>query len=291
MLKLTKLTKTRGAKSHLSPPYILGAYSVDYLVVGGGGGGGGVGGGGGGAGGFRDGTSTVTMFQSVLCTVGTRGNPVSNGAASEAFGISSAGGGGAAIYSERAALNGGCGGGGHMQHNAHTISRANGVGNTPSVSPSQGGDGGYGQNFVAVYVGGGGGGGGPTTGGQGNSGSGQGGNGGAGREWPTGSGVYYAGGGAGGCHNSGSPGTGGVGGGANAAPALTAPTAAQDGTANTGGGGGGSGSGGYQDGGYGGSGVVIIRYIGYDNRGVGGNYSVFRGYSTHTFTGTTTYTG
>ena len=116
MLKLKKLTKTRGAKSHLSPPYILGAYSVDYLVVGGGGGGGGVGGGGGGGGGFRYGTRIVTMAESTAFTIGNGGNPVQNGAASEGFGTSSAGGGGAAVYSELAGKNGGCGGGGHMQH-------------------------------------------------------------------------------------------------------------------------------------------------------------------------------
>jgi len=291
MLKLTKLTKLRGAKSHLGPPYTLGAYSVEYLVVGGGGGGGGVGGGGGGGGGFRSGTSTVAMFQSVVCTVGNRGNPVGNGTASEVFGTSAAGGGGAAVYSERGAYNGGCGGGGHMQHNAHTISRQQGYGNNPSVSPSQGGDGGYGENYAGYYIGAGGGGAAPATGGTGNSSNGTGGIGAAGREWPTGSGVYYGGGGGAGVYQSGSsgPGAGGVGGGAPGNGPLAAPTAAQDGTVNTGGGGGGSGSGGYHDGGYGGSGVVIIRYIGYDNRGVGGNYLVVRGYSTHTFTGTTTY--
>jgi hypothetical protein len=71
---------------------------------------------------------------------------------------------------------------------------------------------------------------------------------------------YFAGGGGGG--SWGNPGgSGGLGGGVAGAPDGTTPPAAQ---ANTGGGGGGSGytnPGGWADGGAGGSGIVIIRYL------------------------------
>jgi hypothetical protein len=61
------------------------------------------------------------------------------------------------------------------------------------------------------------------------------------------------------------------------------------GTANRGGGGGGYGNSDFA-GAAGGSGIVIIRYVGLQ-RGTGGTYSSVDGYSYHTFTSSNTYTG
>ena len=149
MFFTTRTRKLYGGISHRRPPYTFGPIDIEFLVVGGGGGGGGVGGAGGGAGGFRTGTTRIAFLGQIAVVIGGPGGGAATGTASSVdYGtlFSAAGGGGAAVYSERAGLNGGCGGGGHMQHNAHTISRMNGVGNTPATSPSQGYDGAYGQN-------------------------------------------------------------------------------------------------------------------------------------------------
>jgi len=150
------------------------------------------------------------------------------------------GGGGAGRDSGGGGVLGGSGGGG-----------ADGINSTQATA----GAGTSGQGFAGgagtTSAGAGGGGG---AGGTGNAspGGGTNGAGGVGKEWPTASGTYYAGGGGGArCPGLGSTGSiGGAGGGGTGnGTALT-----KNGTANTGGGGGGNG-------GLGGSGVVVVRYL------------------------------
>ena len=237
---------------------------VDYLVVAGAGGGGGVGGGGG-AGGYRTsyGDSNVSALNllpstNYTVTIGSGGAPSATGAASNGDGgigangsnsvfstITSAGGGGGAGGGSNAAGSGGSGGGSRGGNS--------GSGNTPSVTPSQGNNGG---DSAGAYIGGGGGGAsqaGNTTANNGGNGS---------ANSITGTSVTYAGGGGGGGNTGGGTpyniGSGGTGGGADGG--------ANAGTANTGGGGGGgtwTNNANYttQRGGAGGSGVVIIRYL------------------------------
>ena len=254
--------------------------NVDYLVVGGGGGGGrGIGGaGGGGAGGFRTtfpspgcnaGTFPITV-QSYPITVGGGGNFPTPGSNSIFSSITATGGGSGGGPCGPAGQNGGSGGGG-----AGTgPGSAKGCGNTPSVSPSQGEDGGTGTysqpNTGCTATQTGGGGGGANAAGQSAPGPSPGpktaGIGGAGKSNSiTGGGVNYAGGGGGGGAdapgganqaNRAGGGTGGGGGGTD--PRSTGSA----GGTNQGGGGGGNG--------YpnptptantnGGSGIVIVRY-------------------------------
>lgn len=224
--------------------------------------------GGGGAGGLRTnlsghplaGAAFPVSVTSYTVTVGGGGGPTidepngptvgrgENGSPSVFGSITSAGGGGGAsphgqrynsdpLYAEGKPGGSGGGGGG-------TSIKIGGIGNTPPVSPSQGGTGHPGSSGVG---GGGGGASGPTTSpGQNGERTGI-----DGVEVSiTGSPVYYAGGGA-----AGSPSgtdTGGAGGGA--------PNVTLDGTQNTGGGGACNVSGSVGGGG-GGSGIVIIRYI------------------------------
>jgi len=208
-----------------------GVTSVNYLVVAGGGGGDG---GGGGGGGFRYGSLGVTPGTSYTVTVGGGGPLGGNGSNSVFSTITSAGGGGGGPYYANAS-NGGSGGGSAAGY-------TRGLGNTPSVSPSQGNNGGTGGSTS-----GGGGGGAGATGSDGSGGSG--GAGGNGAVWSV-NGVTYAGGGGGGGTSSGGAGGSG-GGGAGSSYTSTA------GTPNTGGGGGGS----YYVGPPGGgSGIVILSY-------------------------------
>ena len=289
MNSLTTLRSFAKTTTHRRPPYIIGPLYCEYAIVGGGGGGGAAGGAGGGGGGFRSFEQNLSPGSYVV-TIGGASQSCETGNSTTFNGYTSAGGGGAANYSVRAAYSGGCGGGGHMQHNAHTISRQNGYGNVPSVSPSQGYDGAYGQNYANYYVGGGGGGGG-GAGQEANSGTGNGGYGGVGREWPAGSGTYYSGGGGGGAYGCCTGQVGGAGGGGNGT-LDTYRNSNNDGDANTGGGGGGiQGAGDYTNGGFGGSGIVVIRYKGSLNQmATGGDitqqgqYIVHRCISTGQFT-------
>jgi hypothetical protein len=251
---------------------------VAYMVVAGGGGGSSDIGGGGGAGGFREGRnnpitpytasplaascSALTVTASAFpITVGAGGvgktpAPVAGtrGGDSIFSSITSAGGG----TNEGSLQPGGSGSGkGHR-------GGCGGCGNTPSVSPPQGQNGGAAPN-PAGYAGSGGGGasgtGGSTSGGYPSTG----GPGGAGVTTEiTNSPVAYAGGGGGGGFLSGGTASGGTGGGGTGGTGSPGSTAATSGTANTGGGGGG---GAYSppgaaplDGGAGGSGIVVIRY-------------------------------
>ena len=229
--------------SYVQPTY----NTVEYVVVAGGGGSQvatPLYAGGGGAGGFRTGTNFPVTVQDYTITVGGGDNNTIFSTITSAAG--GAGGGGTGG-------NGGSGGGGG------TPSSGAGTGNTPSVSPPQGNNGGSGNGPTASGEGGGGGG----AGGTGSSSPGAiGGDGGIGSPitWVPASygtpgpapGRYFAGGGAGtGAPGGGGGGTGGSGGGGPGGPIPT--RIGTPGTTNTGGGGGAGNS-------SGGSGIVIIRY-------------------------------
>ena len=275
---------------------------VSYLVVAGGGGGGVKRAGGGGAGGFREykapttpytaspldgnpgGTSITVTAQAYPITVGgggssgtgqtpicTTASPVNTQGSTSTFStVSSAGGGagGGTGTPTGAGGDGGSGGGGvhAMTGRPSPAANAAGSGNTPSVSPAQGTNGG-----VACQpepAGQGGGGGGATQAGSA-GGDGQGAPAGDGGDGATtnisGSPVSYAGGGGSGSRPNGRQGQGGTGGGgpgANNAPKPNGDPASSGtaGTANTGGGGGASADVNCATSGAGGSGIVIIRY-------------------------------
>jgi hypothetical protein len=260
-----------------------GSNSVDYLVVAAGGGAGAKRGGGGGAGGFREsvpspaawtasplanpGGSLPVVVTSYPVSVGAGGSGqigtdtnTTPGGNSGFSTITSTGGGRGNHYSPNPAsttLNGqpgGSGGGGGRGEDPHG-NALGGSGNTPSVSPPQGFDGGAAPNSVPK---GGGGGGGATAVGQTRGPGGNGTNGGPGATSSiSGSSITRAGGGAGGADTtSDGGGTGGPGGGGPS----SATTPGSNGTANTGGGGGGGYDAPTSSGGSGGSGVVIIRY-------------------------------
>lgn len=237
--------------------------NVEYLVVAGGGGGGSSRGGGGGAGGYLARTVALVAGTSYTITVGAGGNYDGSGNASDTTlegnlgGLSYAFSGGRGANNAQTALGTGSspffgsGGGGSANYTS------GGVGYTTG---NQGFNGGNGRN---PYASGGGGG----AGAVGNPAIVKdAGDGGDGLTWLDG--ITRAGGG-GGAYNtsfSGTNGSGGAGGGANAL--SSAP-------ANKGGGGGGHFGGG-------GSGVVIIRYLG-AQVGTGGTVTSAGGYTYHTF--------
>jgi len=257
-------------------------YSIEYLIVAGGGGGGSVetlNGGGGGAGGYRssvpgessgggdpaEATFTVSGGTTYTIVVGsggagsaTPGGSDSAGAqgSNSSFGniVSIGGGGGGGNTID--ATSGGSGGGGKES------SGSGGAG-----TPGQGYGGGPG-NEAGNYSGGGGGAGeagstdGTSYGGDGVESS------------IDGTPTYRAGGG------SATPAAGSAGLGGGGAVST-------EGTVNTGGGGGGGVSTG--GGKAGGSGIVIIRYIG-PQRGLGGTVTTTGNYTVHTFTGSGTFT-
>ena len=255
---------------------------VSYIVVAGGGGGGSNYAGGGGAGGFRESKSgvdtytasplegatnitvTATAFPIAVGAGGTGGTSNAGGpcgTASTFSTVTSAGGGGGGSVgnpSTLAGANGGSGGG--NANDSQPLPAPSG--NTPSVSPPQGNNGGQGRQGGCNGAGGGGGAG--AVGGTGGS-SGSGvvvGAGGAGVSSSiTGASVTRAGGGGGGGQNIAAGGAGGAGGGGAGSGCHSGAggSAGTAGTANTGGGGGGA-TCGPNTGGAGGSGVVIIRY-------------------------------
>jgi len=246
---------------------------VSYIVVAGGGGAGYYYGGGGGAGGFREDKSPTTTYTASPLdgagdkTVTATGFPItvgaggasapypttdgSNGSTSTFFSITSTGGGGGAGSSGGGAnaAPGGSGGGGGGRSG---YTRNGGSGNTPSVSPPQGNNGGSVPSpETDLGAAGGGAGGaaatsGPTTSIRtGGDGAGTAINPAAGTPGPSGSLKYFAGGGAGGPCAAGAGGFGGGG------------AYSTSGTVNTGGGAGADGGPNAQSGG---SGIVIIRY-------------------------------
>jgi hypothetical protein len=110
----------------------------------------------------------------------------------------------------------------------------------------------------------------------------------------SGSNGYFAGGGGGGGENASGPTTktvsalGGVGGGGTGCYGGTSGTGGSTGTTNTGGGGGGQ-CGNSASGLAGGSGIILIRYLG-AQRGTGGTVTTSNNYTYHKFTSTTTFT-
>jgi hypothetical protein len=273
-------------------------YSIEYLAIAGGGGGGTGGsqdsGGGGGAGGVVGATVTGVVPGTILTiTVGAgaagftsggqNGNPGANTT------ITATG------YSFTTALKGGYGVG--ESGNRNGGSGWGSGGGAGGWSGTQGtGTAGQGYDGGAVGLSGGG-----SSGGGGGAGGAGTHNGGVGTSsysaWGTATGkgqnvggTYYfagGGGGAGDGRNISAGGTGGSGGGG--AGGWNGGTG--DGVVNTGsGGGGGTGSSyGPQTSGAGGSGIVILRYLG-SQRGLGGNIVTAAGYTYHTFTGSGSYT-
>jgi hypothetical protein len=246
--------------------------NIDYLIVAGGGAGKN---GGGGAGGMIEGSKeNVTFLSTVMqLTVGSGGESVGTVAGSGltagwdgedseltidvnqgAIVATGGGQGGRTDITSGTAGSGGSGGGGGSASGTLTYA---GLGNTPPTNPPQGYDGGTNGNFRGSPYPSGGGGGAGAIGGSATSNN-QCGDGGDGRESSiTGTPIYYAGGGGGGMYSSSSGnGSGGLGGGGDGYRGTG--QAIQQGTPNTGGGGGGGGN--YNRGGYGGSGVVILKY-------------------------------
>jgi hypothetical protein len=275
-------------------------YSVEYLVVAGGGGGGNDVGGGGGAGGLLSNTFSATPSVSYTITVGaggagsTTGAPATgvNGSNSSISGtglttITATGGGGGGSYGGSAGATGATGGSGGGGGGGGSTGGGAGTGTSGQGTNGGAGDGGAG------YSGGGGGGASVAgTAGSGNT-AGNGGNGSStysawGSATSTGQnsgGTYYYAGGGAGCNDNGSSGTAGLGGGGKHQDSTTN----SNGTANTGGG---AGGGGFtpNSGGTGGSGIIILRYSG-SQRGTGGTVVSSGGYTYHTFTSTSSYTG
>jgi hypothetical protein len=286
-----------------------GTYTIDFLIVAGGGGGGGRHGGGGGGGGFITAQSvSVTPGTTFTAVIGAGANgaqtDIAGGIGSDStfFSQIAKGGGGGGSYGGAAypaGTAGGSGGGaGHApgtfgisNQPAATIGTAYGFAGGTSGSNEGGGGGGaggVGVNAVAEsYAGAGG----------------------PGRVSDiTGATLYWAGGGGGaGWENT--PGNGGIGGGGGGGAGSFATGSAGGGSAlnpgasgvagyggavsggaggaNTGGGGGGSGQRNHESytgvGGNGGSGIVVVRYLG-TQRGTGGIVSTANGYTTHIFT-------
>jgi hypothetical protein len=263
-------------------------YAVDYLIVAGGGAGGSGLAGGGGAGGYVTGSTTAQPGQSFATVIGAGGASPSflslspnNGSNSSVFSVSSVGGGGGGNYSYKNGASGGSGGGAGGGDNGS-------IGTGGSATSGTGNAGG--NNYWAGssnHISGGGGGSGaagqtPTTT--------TGGSGGAGLNWQS-LGSFYAGGGGGaGRHSTNCP--GGNGGSSIGGNGAGLGRGATSGVVNTGSGGGG---GDYSEspygtaGGAGGSGVVIIRYLG-GQRGFGGTVTQSGGYTYHTFTTSGSFT-
>lgn len=251
---------------------VVGAPTMDVLIVAGGGAGGGVIGGGGGGGGVLYGANISPVTGNVTVVVGAGGTPGGNGfntgaAEAGATGTNSSilynsityialGGGGGGSYSALS-KSGGSGGGG-----ASTGTTTGGTSTQTSQTPLTGY--GYAGGVGSDPYGGGGGGAGGIGGTSGSAGSNYGGIGLS--NSITGTATYYAGGGGGGTRQSGqaTAGAGGLGGGGSGIATSTYVSATQNGNTNTGGGAGGGGYvtsvGAVQVGGNGGSGIVIIKY-------------------------------
>lgn len=283
-----------------------------YLIVAGGGGGGSNMGGGGGAGGYLAGTNLALTQPSYTITVGAGGagatagadGPAgSNGQNTTALGLTAIGGGGGASDHDSASFpagNGGSGGGG--SGGRQSLASYGGLPGTGTAGQGFNGA----ASGVTWYPGGGGG----SAAAAIQTGSLQA-DGGAGTlNDITGVNLYWAGGGAGAGYST-FGGNGGIGGGGGGAPrqsaattngtgggsALNAGSAAEIGTlnaqtnkrggaagANTGsGGGGGSHFNLTNDGGAGGSGIVVVRYPG-AQRAVGGTITTVGTDTVHTFT-------
>lgn len=266
------------------------SYSVEVLVVAGGGGGTrGTGSGGSGAGGYLEGSMTLAATTEYPVTIGAGGaaapsqGTIGSVGSNSVFNGATALGGGVGARDSGTGLAGGSGGGA-------AGASINGS-NRPNTAATQGNSGGltgYGNTGGSAtgntwYIGSGGGGAGAVGENCPGSADVRGGTGGAGRQWVDGN--YYAGGGGGGSESTAAIASPAVGGGGASGRNGTNPTS---GTANTGGGAGGTGLS-AQPAAQGGSGVVIIRYLG-AQKGTGGTVTSSGGYTYHTFTTSGTYT-
>ena len=248
----------------------IGNYSVESFVLAGGGGNNYTAGGG--AGGLLSSSLTAVIPGiSYTVTVGAGGAVGGSGTSSSFNNLTAVGGGGGQDGS-RNAIAGGSGGGSRYSD------RPGGLGTS-----GQGYPGGVGSDGLVATTPSGGGGGAGGTGGNASGSPGYGGAGGVGIASSfNGSSTYYAGGGAGGADGGGGGNTGGNGGGG---PSGASGVAGTPGSTNLGGGGGGGSAGPGQTGG---SGRVMIRYLG-GQRGVGGTVTSSGGYTIHTFTSSGTF--
>ena len=260
-------------------------YQIQYIVVASGGGGGGtnnIASGGGGAGGYVAGSIYKSTGEVLTVTIGGGG---AGGVGSANAGSGSSGGiGSSSVFGALTALGGG---GGSPRDGVSPMGATSGGSGGGAAESGvsfgagtigQGNNGGTGGTATRYY---GCGGGGASQAGFATSGT-TSGNGGAGTAdtW-TGASRTLAGGGSGGRYG-GSGGIGGAGGGGSANGGA--------GTGNTGGGGAGTGSyQAYANGGAGGSGIVILRYLG-AQRGSGGTITSSGGYTLHTFITSGSYT-
>lgn len=286
--------------SSVIPTSYTGPTTIDVFMVGGGGAGGGSIGSGGGAGGILVGTTTLSEAASMPVFVGAGG---SSGADSQSgenttfFGLIAYGGGGGKSWMQNGdpapgrGVDGGSGSGG-SGNRGPTTTGGSAIQTSQSTLTGYGNAGGTGTSSGdPIQPGGGGGAGGAGQNGI-NTGTTKAGDGGIGRynNFRTGSNIGYAGGGSGHSYNS------------AAAPNSTRDTwgggASLDntvvhGVANKGGGGAG---GGFLYGpvqGNGGSGIVVIRYLGAQNA-TGGTVTTYSSggntYTVHTFTTSGTFT-
>ena len=243
--------------------------SVDYLVVGGGGGGGfdGAGGGGGGQ----------VIMGSVSLSSGTYAVSIGNGGVNAtSYGAQASNGGTTTLSLPTPIVSIGGGGGGSKGANGVSGAASGGGGGHSNYSGGTAAGGG----FAGGNANGDGGGGGAGAGSAGISGGG-GRNGGSGVSSSiSGNTTYYGGGGGGGSYGNSGTGIGGIGGGGQGG--LGNSPLATAGAANTGGGGGGAGEAQSNPGKNGGSGVVILRYLG-TPQGTGGTITQVGGYTIHTF--------
>ena len=250
---------------------VIGNGTVQVLVVGGGGGGGfGRSAGGGGGGGYQYVGSYAVSAQSYAVTVGNGGN----GATGSLYAANLRGAnGGSSSFGTITALGGGGGGSPYLSRGAQVSGSSGGCGGGSAElgtagTGSQGYDGGNGHLGGSVDNGGGGGGAGQAghdgdgfangVGGNGLSNS------------ISGASITYAGGGGGGSDGGSVVSVGGTGGGGKGGGTISSSPYNILPTSGTNGLGGGGGGGGYQGlhqqvfstGGNGGSGIVIIRYVG-----------------------------
>jgi len=283
----TTTTSTTGAPTTTTTTSTTSApYSIDLLVLGGGAGAGlsQERGGGGGAGAYLMTTDTVTSTVGYPIVIGAGGAVAFNGNSTTAFGNTAEGGGsggyGTAVGT-RNGFNGPSGGGGGGDFTVST----GGL----TTSGTLGKDGGDGRVSLGQWAAAGGGGGASTNGGDYNvQDGGSAGDGGNGRTWFDS--IARAGGGGGGYSGQIDPGKqafGGIGGGGDGA--VDGSRSATAGEVNKGAGGGG-GAGSSFPSGAGGSGVVVLRYLG-TPKGTGGTITQSSGYTYHTFTSSGTFTG
>ena len=274
----TTSTVSAGITVNAIPQAAANSGSVDYLVVGGGGGGGFDGAGGGGGGQVKTGSISLASG-SYAVTIGN------GGANATGFGAQAGNGGSTTLSLPTPIVSIGGGGGGSKGANGATGGNGGGGGHS-NYAGAAGAAGGF-AGGNANGDGGGGGGGAGTAGATGSAGR----NGGDGvLSSISGSATYYGGGGGGGSYGTTGPALGGLGGGGRGGLAYTPLAVA--GTPNTGGGGGGAGEAQSNPGRSGGSGVVIVRYLGSPS-GTGGTITQSGGYTIHTFNsnGTFAYNG